>query len=173
MASYYYLMSSLPMLRSDGDMPFRYDTFLEMCRSCVSHTSYERLENLTVNSSEGPLIEEWAAFYGALADELASQRSARLGKSRETSTVCDENTARTVADALHAKNPLEAENLLLKLEFEQLDELIGIHAFDEYALNGYALKLKLLERQTVFDKTRGKAECKRLLDNLRQQIMSI
>lgn len=30
MASYYYLISSLPDLRTDGDMPFTYEEFLGM-----------------------------------------------------------------------------------------------------------------------------------------------
>lgn len=40
MSSYYYLMASLPMLRSDGELPFSYEDFLEMCRSAVSGAKY-------------------------------------------------------------------------------------------------------------------------------------
>ena len=51
---------------------------------------------------------------------------------------------------MNNKNPLAAEEMLLSFEFERLDELVGIHYFDDYALIGYALKLKLLERKTSF-----------------------
>ena len=47
MASYYYLISSLPDLRTDGDMPFTYEEFLGMCQSNVSESKYEFLSNLT------------------------------------------------------------------------------------------------------------------------------
>lgn len=173
MASYYYLISSLPMLKADEAMPFSYGTFLEMCRPCVSESTYGRLEELTVGSDKGPLMAEWAAFYGALASELTYQRNQRLGRPCEAPAERDEKTMRTVTAALNAKNPLEAEILLLSLEFDRLDELVSMHFFDDHVLNGYALKLKLLERQTIFDKAGGKTEFKRLLDHVQQQILSI
>ena len=36
MASYYYLIASLPELRADGDLPITYDEFLTLCQSNVS-----------------------------------------------------------------------------------------------------------------------------------------
>ena len=80
MASYYYLMSSLPMLSSGGDMPMSYEDFLTCCRGNVDEETYSRLESLTLSSSEGPLLEEWSAAYGSLMRELNSQRSLALGK---------------------------------------------------------------------------------------------
>lgn len=173
MASYYYLISSLPMLRADQEMPFSYGTFLEMCRSAVGSSTYKLLENLSAASREGPLLKEWSGFYGALAEEMAYQRNVRLGKAAEAPAIRDEETVRTVGQALNAKNPLEAELMLLGLEFDRLDALVSMHYFDDYVLFGYALKLKLLERLTVFDKDSGKAEFKRLLDNTQKQILSI
>ena len=38
MASYYYLIASLPELRADGDMPITYDEFLTCCQSNVSES---------------------------------------------------------------------------------------------------------------------------------------
>ena len=58
---------------------------------------------------------------------------------------------------MNAKDPLEGERLLLALEFDRLDELVGLHSFDDCALYGYALKLRLLERQRVFRHDEGKA----------------
>ena len=56
MASYYYLISSLPDLRTDGEMPFSYEEFLGMCQSNVSESKYECLKNLTLSSEEGPIM---------------------------------------------------------------------------------------------------------------------
>ena len=80
MASYYYLIASLPTLNSDDDMPMTYEEFLQNCQGNVSEETYKRLESLTLSSSEGPLLKEWAATYGMLIKELNSQRSMALGK---------------------------------------------------------------------------------------------
>ena len=58
MASYYYLISSLPTLDSDGDMPMTYEEFLTCCQGNVSEETYQRLATLTLSSSEGPLLKE-------------------------------------------------------------------------------------------------------------------
>jgi len=173
MASYYYLMSSLPMLRADGEMPFHYDEFLEKCRSSLKEPRYQLLKELTLSSSEGPLLSEWSRFYGVLERELIYQRRQRLGQTCTAPTDRDADAVRIVAAAMNESNPLEAEKMLLELEFEKLDTLVNMHYFDDAALIGYALKLKLLERKTVFDNRRGKAEFGRIVEYLQQQILSM
>ena len=66
MASYYYLISSLPMLRAQGEPPMDYPAFLSQCRSAVNGGVYKTLEELSVGSDKGPLLSEWASFYGML-----------------------------------------------------------------------------------------------------------
>ena len=58
MASYYYLIPSLPELRADGEMPLSYSEFLNCCQSNVSESTYELLKDLELSSTEGPLVEE-------------------------------------------------------------------------------------------------------------------
>ncbi len=171
--AYYYLISSLPMLKSDGDMPFSYEQFLSVCHDSLGEDKYRMLAELSLSSSEGPLVSEWAKFYGALTDELTYQRNIRLGRKAKAPEQREEAVSKLVSSAMNNKNPLEAEEMLLALEFERLDELIGTHYFDDYALIGYALKLKLLERKKSFDKERGKNEFYRIIDNLEQQIISM
>lgn len=173
MASYYFLMSSLPMLNPDGEMPFPYNAFLEMCRNSVSDSLFSVLQDLSVNSSKGAFLSKWSEFYAALADELTYQRNVRLGKAGASSSGGDSDAIRIVTAVMNEKNPLRAEEMLLSLEFEKLDELTSQHYFDECSLLGYALKLKLLERKTVFEHDRGKAEFKRILDYLQEQILRI
>ena len=173
MASYYYLISSLPDLRTAGEMPIRYEEFLQCCESNVSESVYELLANLSIASKTGPLIAEWAGFYENLSKELNYQRSVGLG--RTYSSAYDKNgvNAQVVSAALSAGNPLEAERILLDYEFEQLDYLTELHFFDEYVLFGYALKLKLLERQSCFEKTRGQTEFKMLFESVQQSVYSL
>lgn len=173
MASYYYLTSSLPEIRADGDMPITYGEFLSLCQSNVSDSTYELLENLSLDSDEGPLVSEWAAFYGMLKKELNYQRSVNLGKTYSSAYDKDGFIAQVVQTALSAKNPLEAERVLLEYEFENLDSLIGLHMFDDYVLFGYAIKLKLLERLSCFEKEKGKAEFDSLFEGIQQRVYSL
>ena len=173
MASYYYLIASLPELRADGDMPITYDEFLRLCQSNVSDQTYEILENLTLDSADGPLVSEWAIFYGMLKKELGYQRSMNLGKSYSSAYDKDGFISQVVSSALSAKNPLEAERVLLEYEFENLDTLVGLHMFDDYVLFGYAIKLRLLERLSCFEQTKGKAEFDSLFEGIQQQVYSL
>lgn len=170
MASYYYLISSLPDLRSDGDLPMSYQEFLVMCQAAVSEQTYRVLEELTLFSDDAPILRDWAAFYNMLAKELNHQRSIRLGK--QYSAVYDKNPqiSQVAQEALAAKNPLEAEQIMLDYEFRQLDQLVGLHMFDDYVLFGYALKLKLLERKSCFEHDRGEREFRRILGDVQQQV---
>jgi hypothetical protein len=173
MASYYYLIASLPELRADGEMPLTYSEFLSCCQSNVSDSKYELLKDLSLSSTEGPLIKDWANFYGMLKKELNYQRSMNLGRSYSSVYDKDGQISQVVASALSAKNPLEAEKILLEYEFENLDSLVGLHMFDDYVLFGYALKLKLLERQSCFEQTKGKAEFDSLFEGIQQRVYSL
>ena len=173
MASYYYLISSLPDLRTDGDMPMTYDEFLDMCQSNVSESKYELLKNLTLSSEEGPLLKERSAFYKNLMGELNYQRSVSLGRPYLTSYDKDSVIAQVAGAAMAAKNPLEAEKILLECEFDNLDSLVGLHTFDDRYLFGYAIKLKLLERQSCFVQSKGQKEFKRLFDQVQQRVYSL
>ena len=173
MASYYYLISSLPDLRTYGDMPMTYDEFLDMCQSNVSESKYELLKNLTLSSEEGPLLKEWSAFYKNLMGELNYQRSVSLGRPYLTSYDKDSVIAQVAGAAMAAKNPLEAEKILLECEFDNLDSLVGLHTFDDRYLFGYAIKLKLLERQSCFVQSKGQKEFKRLFDQVQQRVYSL
>lgn len=173
MASYYYLVSSLPSLKTNGAMPFDYNTFLGMCKTAVSKDVYEKLEGLTLNSDNNPFLAKWAEFYQMLMGELNCLRKEKLGKPFVRS-LDSNSTVRTVArNAMNAKTPLDAERILLDAQFDYLDSLVSMHYFDESVLFGYAVKLKLLERQNIFDFAKGSAEFKRLFDSVQEQIQNI
>ena len=56
MASYYYLISSLPMLRAGDAPPLDYAAFLDQCQGAVSDRVYRSLEELTVRSEDGGFV---------------------------------------------------------------------------------------------------------------------
>lgn len=173
MSSYYYLVSSLPDLKSDEKMPVSYQEFLSMCESNVNERTYQLLEGLTLSSTEGPLVKEWSVFYGSLKSELNYQRSTNLGKPYPASYEKDALASQAASAALSAKNPLEAEQIMLDYEFEQLDSLVGLHSFDDYVLFGYAIKLKLLERQSCFEHDKGEAEFRRLMHVVQDRVYQL
>lgn len=173
MGSYYYLIASLPELKADGEMPLSYSEFLTCCEANVSEQDYEILKNLTLSSKKGPLVEEWARFYEMLKKELSYQRSINLGRTYSSTYDKDGFISQVVQSALTAKNPLEAERILLEYEFENLDSLVGLHMFDDYVLFGYAIKLKLLERLSCFEQEKGKTQFQSLFDGIQQQVYSL
>ena len=170
MAAYFYLMASLPMLKADGDLPLSYRQFLDSCKGNVSDAKWKTLENLTLDSDSNTFLKEWSAFYRLYRDELAYQRNQKLGNPATQPFTRDSEAIKTVSAALQDKNPLNAENTLLSFLFQKLDSLVGIHGFDNTALYGYALKLKLLERKTVFRFETGKEELNRTVKGLQEQI---
>ncbi len=174
MASYYYyLIASLPMLKVGEEPPLSYSDFLGMCKSTVSASTYSVLENLSVFSNEGPLLRQWAAFYEMLTAELNYRRNQKLGRQASAPGSADADIAETVRNALAADDPLKSEQILLQLEFRRLDDMIALHNFDDAALYGYAVKLRLLERQRTFRYEAGKQAFEGLLGNLQEQIFNI
>ena len=152
------------MLRAGDAPPLDYAAFLDQCRGAVSDRVYRSLEELTVRSEDGGFVSRWAAFYRVLQGELTYQRRVKRGESCAAPNERDAAVTQTVTAAVNAKDPLEGE---------RLDELVGLHSFDDCALYGYALKLRLLERQRVFRHDEGKAAFDTLLGQVRQQIFSL
>ena len=173
MASYYYLISSLPSLRTDAPMPMSYDAFLEQCRDSVNDNVYSVLSKMTLSSDKGPLLSKWGKFYQQMMRELSKRRREKLGKPFSREVEADQATRDCIERVMSADNPLTAEKLMLDAQFAYLDSLVAMHYFDDYVLYGYAVKLKLLERRDVFEKDKGSAEFERLFSDVQQKIMSI
>ncbi len=176
MASYYYLISSLPTLSAD-ECVITYDKFLSMCKSTVNSAVYKQLCSLSLNDMDSfkgcELVRLFGSFYKKFRDELSYQRNVKLGKEAVRSSYADSDTIAYVNSAMNAKNPLEAENLLLKAQFEYADSLCRMHYFDDYVLFAYALKIRLLERKLVFEHDNGLTEFNRLFDGIQKQINNI
>ena len=173
MASYYYLISSLPMLKTQGEAPMDYAAFLAMCQTAVGSGVYQTLETLTVDADKGPLLSQWASFYQALRRELTYQRCVKLGRPCPVPSDREAAITQAVTAAVNADDPLEGERILLELQFRRLDDMIGLHNFDEHALYGYAMKLRLLERRQGFRYEAGKRAFDGLMDHIRQQVVSL
>ena len=181
MASYYYLVASLPMLRFDADPPLDPEDFLSACRQSVSKHDFELIESVVSGSHDGSAVHNrfigrWNTFLGTLGESLHEHRAANLGLTDESGKAHADRDLRvdeTVRSAMQAENPLEAELILLRLKWDMAGTLGESHVFDVEVLLTYAIQLLILERKARFVPMEGNAEFKHLFSNLQSIIKSI
>jgi len=173
MSSYYYLISSLPTLSTETNV-ITYGSFLQMCKTSLNSNTYEELSKLSLNDMDSfkgcALVREFGKYYSRLRKELSYQRNQKLSKPAEKPSESDSEIEKTVSMAMNAKDPLEAENILLNAQFDFADSLCTMHYFDDYVLFAYALKIRLLERKLIFKHDVGLEEFNRLFNVIQKQI---
>ena len=176
MTNYYYLVPSLPSIKSDGDSNMSLEAFLEVCKGCITKKDYAILEKVATSDEVvkgNAFVEAYTRFRHKVEMELASQRAAKLGiKAGYENTEEKENLiTNTVKKAVNEESPLEGEKILLSLYFDFLDKNVGSgHNYDLTFLISYALKLKLLGRKAAFTPEKGRAEFEKLFGTLKNQI---
>ena len=121
-------------------------------------------------------VEAYSRFSTMLDRALTEERARALGLDEQEYRNDGEKTAfiqQAVRRAVSECNPLEAEELLLRLRFDFLDRNVGSgHRWDLTFLVCYALKLSLLSRRSAFTRERGSEEFERLTSQLRKEIFS-
>lgn len=173
MAYYYYLISSLPSIKFDYPLPISYAQFLNQCEKEVSDSILIKLKHLTLEANDDGIPLEWSVFYSNLYNELNYQRALKLNRPQLYKKQDSLEIVTIVNQVLSAKNPLDAEIILLKSQFEFLDKIISTHYFDLQVLMVYAIKIKLKERYDLFNKESGKKEFKNLfmkINNIMQEL---
>ncbi|HLW21671.1 MAG TPA: DUF2764 family protein [Sphaerochaetaceae bacterium] len=181
MASYYYLVASLPMLRFDEDPPISLESFLQMCEQNLGSKEYDLVRNLAEGNSEAiqherPFLKAWHRFQTTMRKSLHEKRAKALMRVEETeqsSLDKDIQTEQVVKDALQADNPLDAELILMRYHWEFAEQLSQTQVFSLEVLFTYAIQLALLERKALFTPMEGNAEFRRLFSNLQSIIKSI
>ena len=71
---------------------------------------------------------------------------------------------------MSAKNPLDAELLIMKFRFDYLEKAMAFKAFNQDVVLGYALQLRILIRKDLFDVDLGNAQYQKLFDKVREEI---
>ena len=181
MASYYYLVASLPMLRFEDNPPITLDQFLADCQQSMHANDYVIVRELVAGNLESianqsTYIMHWKRFLASLNGLLFGARSAALSREiddRKVVTDADIHLQDIVKQAMQAENPLEAELLLMHFQWKMAEELSQSHVFSLEVLLTYAIQLALLERKSLFTPIEGNAEFKRLFSNLQSIIKSI
>lgn len=174
MASYYYLVATLPSLRYDGTPPFSVEKFVSLCKEHVGKHDFQTIEAaIRQRPSNHSFLKQWQHFESMLKKELNDQRSRKLGLNSsiyKNDGDKEHRIAEVVRQAVQNEDVLASENALLLLQWKFLDELSALHTFDVEGLLSYALKLTLLERKSLFIREEGNTEFKRLFSNLQSEI---
>lgn len=182
MASYYYLVASLPLLRPEEAPPMTTEAFLATCRQSLGPADMELVSSALLIVAEDGLrhhnnfLRRWNEILEKVRRELNVQRSRRLNiENAGLSQVGEKDpwVADMIRDVMQAENPLQAELRLLNWYWHQVDELSTGHVFDVEFLIAYHIKLKLMARRSLFTPVEGNGEFKRLFSNLQTIIKSI
>ncbi|MHC1693399.1 MAG: DUF2764 domain-containing protein [Sphaerochaetaceae bacterium] len=182
MASYYYLIASLPMLRFDDGSPMTEECFLRLCHQQVKAGDMALIRAVSLDGRGKPssdsmgFIRSWQGFLTAVRNEMNSQRAKRLARDSQkykNLKAKDRLISETVREALNAGTPLQGELILLRLYWKYIEQLAGPDIFSLKYLLAYHVELQILARRNLFTQMEGNAEFKRLFTNLQTTIKSI
>lgn len=177
MTNYYYLVPSLPSIKSGSDSYMSVETFLSMCRGKITKKDYATLEKVALSDEvveSNSFVKAYTRFRSCVEKELAYQRSLALGIDSDeyrNDGAKDNYISSVVRKAVNELSPLEGEKLILSLYFSFLDRNVKTgHNYDITFLISYVLKLQLLSRRSSFEKQKGKVEFNRLFNTLKKEI---
>lgn len=160
--SYYYLVSSLPMLRLGEPVALGTAAFLATCESLLAEADFARLARLRLVPGDAPSCQaerRWQEFEIYLRNLLVRKRAAEAGIQPDR-WLRDEpdvfpGSQRQIEDALKSPNPLLREKALDELRWHHLEDCSVGHEFDFDALAIYHLKLQLAVRWAALDADAG------------------
>lgn len=167
MSKYYYLVSTLPMIkwfiRHGGNhhewnenIPFSSDDFMSQCSAWLSESEFLRLNKLSlippenISSPAGYPERKWYVWETCLRNKIARLRVLSSEKNVERDTRpeldCFSEIDRGIHEAFTAPDPIKREKALDLLRWDMLENLESGHHFDFDKLCVYKLKLMLCEK---------------------------
>ncbi len=116
-----------------------------------------------VSSKVYPKLGEWQLFEESLRWELRTLREQRK-RVHETPIPIEQSRAygALIKSAFEMDSPLEMEIALDQIRWNRLEELLAGEFYTEFALIGYLLQLKIIERHTSFSREYGEQNFKKL-----------
>lgn len=153
MDKYYYLISQLPALFFDREMPITLDRFLEEAEKWLSGKDFRTLHRIKWKTERDPekgpkLWRHYQVFEQRFQHELAQWRQYRKEGQEYRSQLFPPTLVRE-------GNPLEIEKKLLYFRWQVLDELERDHHFDLSSCISYYIKLQMLNRLSIFNRDKG------------------
>ena len=180
---HYYLVAQLPHLAFGQDPPMTPEAFTELAKSQVDAKDAALLDLVNLDpappglsgedipsfaenfpASGSIFIDKWREWERVLRLNLANQRAFKLKREAPFEDVPSDPFGAVSAAAkavAGAETPLEGEIFLDRARWNAIEELQGSDIFSTPAILAYLLKLKLLERNAMFQQTeKGFAEYK-------------
>ncbi len=160
---YYYVISSLPSLSLNEELPIRKNDFLSVCKENLKTTDFEMLRSIDVfevDQDNAPLdiIRHFFSWEREVRNALVRLRAERLGLDSLDfirGDITEHSIGHFTEEAFSADSPLIAEDILNKARWKYLDELEFGHYFDIEILIIFFIKLQILERVSLFDAVQG------------------
>lgn len=155
MDKYYYLISSLPLLKFAKEPYITQKDFIAEAEKWLSQRDFIILSRVDINNfledkEDIPLLKKWKELEYYLRNELALFRRA---KKKNIEYRLRGDLTQIIQEGI---NPLEIERKLLLLRWNFLEEQEIEHFFDLGFLIIYCLKLQILQRLVSFNKEKGK-----------------
>lgn len=178
MRQYYYMIASLPLLKSDSPPPFDIEDLFYSCRGNIKDSDLTLLETVSLepgDSAGNEMLERWYDWETSLRNELVRLRSQR--KAADSDKYLREGDVfpgvpEVAREAFTQESPLSAEEILNRARWAKLEELEVGHYFDMVKLMVYTLKLQLLQRQSRFTKELGQEKFGAVYDQIHEDIQN-
>ena len=181
MSQYYFLVASLPLLSYEQPDAADPDAFLGMLGEHLTEhdlavVAGARLDAPIADAAfQNQTIRAWERYERGLRNALVRLRAP--GRSADPSQYVradqsgsEGNDASWVADAareaLGHESPLGAEHALNRARWSFLDEIEVGHYFDLHRVIVYYLKLQILARRRLFDRSAGEAAFVRINETI-------
>ncbi len=180
--NYYFLISSLPLLKLGEAVPFSSDEFLARCELSLEPERLAALAGvgLVPRLAEEPVSEthrQWNAHETYLRNYLVQERAAALRVAAESWRRSEPEVfpglRRQFEEALHAAHPLARQRRLDEIRWQVLDDLMVRHEFDFDALVIYRLRLLLAEEWVGHDRGRGAENLQKLIESGLEQAEAV
>jgi len=175
--AYYYILSSLPMLRKGGPPPITSDYFLYSCAQMISEKTVAQLSSLKLLPEKETALGrsssavKWYQWETDMRIRLAKFRAVSLGREQKGNGASDID--RSIEEVLSVPNPAEREKMLDSLRWKALDDLEFGHNFDFDSLCIYKIKLMLLEKWVGKDQRKGLENLDAILNKIEKPEITV
>jgi len=169
---YYYFASTLPMIHFDGSLPFSVEDFERDCERLLRPRDYAQVRVVLGRAPDGetvvhPVMARWLAFDRSLQQETVRLRSQQLGRSLPAELsggdAPDPSVVQIAVQALKTENFLDAQKMILRFQWDMLDDLAHNRDFSLSAIFTYGIKLQILERLQIYKTDRGSAHLEEIM----------
>ena len=168
--SHEYLIASLPTLRLGDPPPFTGEELAQRSANLLSEYEQRELAAALAGRPEQGRSEycvRWAAFEGALRDELVKLRAQRLGVEARawlSEPLPHPEEARLALETQNQPDPGARELALDRARMDRLQELAGLDPFTLAGVLSYAARLRIVERWAALDPDEGSRRVDELVD---------